>query len=268
MESQEDNQDGNSIWISSSDKKYVLTFADRDYLVLLIEKYCKDISFSEIFNKAFHQNFKYANDVFLYLQREYINCLNKIHNESIETLSKIADPAEIKHYSKLFTLRQLKLEWTYHEALLCLQQNTESKSDFSNPDIQDKLAEILCKLNEKINNMDHKIDKIDKQTEKPQEWETHHLAATWKIKYPALFDAIRKLKEKGKIDYINSKFNFKMDKGCVGLVLYNCGYNDYINAYPYILINEKPCKLITLQNCTKNREPEEWNKILAVIQGK
>jgi len=222
---------------------------------------CKDISFSENFNKAFNQNFRCADDVFRYLQCEYKKYLNLICDEFQETLSKTADPAEINHYSKLFTLRQLKLEWTHYEAQLFLQQNTESKSDSSNPDIQDKLAEELCKIREKL-------DKIDKQTEKPQEWETHHLAATWKIKYPALFDAIRKLKEKGKIDYINSKFNFKMDKGCVGLVLYNCGYNDYINAYPYILINEKPCKLITLRNCTKNPEPEEWEAILAVIQAK
>ena len=259
MESQEDTQDGNSIWLSSADKKYILTYADRDYLLALIEKYCKDINFSENFNKAFNQNFSHADDVSIYLQGEYKKYLNLICDEFQETLSKTADPAEINHYSKLFTLLQLKLEWTHYEALLCLLQNTKSKTASSNSDIQDKYAEILCKIMEKL-------VKIDKQTEKPQEWETHHLAATWKAEYPALFNAIRILKEKGKVDYIDSKFNFKMDKGCVGLVLSKCFYTAYKAALPYILIKGKKCKLTTLQNCTKNPEPKEWKDIWAIIQ--
>jgi len=168
MESQENNQDGNSIWISSADKKYILTYADRDYLLSLIEKHCKNISFSENFNKAFRQDFKYMENVLIYLDREYKNYLNLICDEFQEMLSIIVDPTEIKHYSKLFSLRRLKLEWTHYEALLLLQQNTESKSDFSIRDFQENKAEYFYKIREQLIKMDHTLDKIDKQTEKPQ----------------------------------------------------------------------------------------------------
>jgi len=151
----------------------------------------------------------------------------------------------------------------------------QHKQDREQIELQKQEIDLLKKTLESLGilpSIDANTAKIAENTEKLQAWETHHLAATWKKEYPVLFAAISKLINIGYIEYFDSKFNFKMKKGCVGLVLNKCGYTDYKIAYPYILIDKEPAQLSTLQNCTKNAPPEQWEeiweKIRAAIQAK
>jgi len=250
------------------------------FITAALHRYAREYKCNENFEKVFKKGYKYDIEALNDLEQVHTEYLYALFDEFEKTLktctgelfgADFGDHVEndiIKRHNTVFFWKRFKLRLTFRDYVEMLAQCTVKNDNSNIADIKNSTDEKLNEILAEINNVNLRLDKIDKQTEKQQEWETHHLAVTWKAKYQVLFNAIRKLKEKGKVDYINSKFNFKMKKGCVGLVLYNCGYNDYINAYPYILINEEPAELITLQNCTKNPEPKEWKKIQAIIQEK
>jgi hypothetical protein len=163
MENTENNQDGESVWISSADKKYVLTFDDKALLENLLNVYCRDISFEKNFGKAFEKGYKYMENVFADLQQVYIDCLHGIISEFEETLAactnKLFNPEGfvdsdiIDRHSQVFRVRQYKLTYTQHKYLELLLKSTVSNSDSSMQNFQDKQAEEYSKMLSQMENM-------------------------------------------------------------------------------------------------------------------
>jgi len=95
--------------------------------------------------------------------------------------------------------------------------------------------------------------------------DNHVLMKILKHEYPNAYTAVKNGIEAGIIEFKNSYFNFKCDKGCVGLIFYgsNCTVWKTINRY--ILINNEEPKADTLKNCTKNTPPNEWESIKQIF---
>jgi len=95
--------------------------------------------------------------------------------------------------------------------------------------------------------------------------DNHVFMKMLKDEYPNAYTVVKIGIEAGIIEFKNSYFNFKCDKGCVGLIFYKAGCNVWKTIGRYILIdNEKPAEN-TLKNCTKNTEPKEWERIKTIL---
>ncbi|MCL2273181.1 MAG: hypothetical protein FWC19_10315 [Treponema sp.] len=83
--------------------------------------------------------------------------------------------------------------------------------------------------------------------------------------YPHAYSAVINGIRSGIIQYKNTFFNFKCDKGCVGLIFHEAGCSEWKTLNRFILINNEAPKADTLKNCTKNRAPNEWERIKPIF---
>jgi len=86
-----------------------------------------------------------------------------------------------------------------------------------------------------------------------------------KNEYPTAYTAVKNGITAGIIEYKNTRFNFKCDKGCVGLVFSEAGCTEYKKIRRYILINGEEPAENTLKNCKKNVQPKEWERIKTIF---
>jgi hypothetical protein len=100
--------------------------------------------------------------------------------------------------------------------------------------------------------------------------ENHYLMHVLKNEAPLGYKAMQNALKCGLVvfDHAKNAFNFCMDKGCVGLIFADAGYTEYKTIARYILLNGKPCKLITLQNAVKNTPPKSWQGIEKILYAK
>ena len=95
--------------------------------------------------------------------------------------------------------------------------------------------------------------------------ENHYFMQILKNDYPEAHTAVKNGIKAGIIDFKDNRFNFKCDRGCVGLVFSETGYTDYKQINRFILINEERPAPSTLINSTKNTPPSEWGRIKKVF---
>jgi len=81
------------------------------------------------------------------------------------------------------------------------------------------------------------------------------------------FECMKKAIQNGLVEYKNNYFNFKCDKGCVGLFFSEAGYTDYKRASQHILINDEQCNAQTLSNGVKQGKTKGWDNISKIIFG-
>jgi hypothetical protein len=136
-------------------------------------------------------------------------------------------------------------------------------------DNQEKEDKILYRLNSIDEHIVQGNEKIEAATNKQpdqndpieNEVDNHAFIKILKEEHPVAYTAIKNGLGSGLIEYKNKRFNFKCDKGCVGLVFWKSGYTAYKQIVRYILINGEEPKEITLRNCTSNSPPNEWESI-------
>jgi len=97
--------------------------------------------------------------------------------------------------------------------------------------------------------------------------EQHYFLQILKNDAKQAFEVMKNAIQKGLVEYKDNYFNFKCDKGCVGLFFAEAGYTDYKRISQHIRINGEKCDLITLQNAKKNTPPHEWQEIKRIIFG-
>jgi hypothetical protein len=158
-----------AVWISSTDKKSVLSYADKDRLDSFFEKHCPDIGFVNEYEKVIKNNYKdiveFQND----LNNVYIGFLNKIIKIFLDALyaytkkniGKI-DHEMIENLSLVFTVRHLYLNYTNQKYLKMLMGIAEGKIKSIEPAILKKQHDELVKGIKEILDC---VKKIDKQTE-------------------------------------------------------------------------------------------------------
>lgn len=98
-------------------------------------------------------------------------------------------------------------------------------------------------------------------------YEEHYFMQTLKHDAKQAFEVMKKAIQKGLVEYKDNYFNFKCNKGCVGLIFAETGYTDYKRISQHILINGEKCDLITLQNTKKNAPPKEWSNMSKILFG-
>jgi len=162
-------QNGETVWIASSDKKYILTYSDKELMESLFSSYCRDISFEEGFEKAFEKECMesvlnelnqvyscYLEDIIASFQNTLEVCTDKLINTEGSVSCDVID-----YHSKILTVKQYKLTYTKYKCLIKLLKNTKFKDDSTLQDFQDKTAHAFSEILSWLK-------KIDKQTEHEQ----------------------------------------------------------------------------------------------------
>jgi hypothetical protein len=95
--------------------------------------------------------------------------------------------------------------------------------------------------------------------------DNHYFMRILKAEHPIAYSAVRNGRAAGIIEYKDGYFNFKCDKGCVGLIFNKAGYTEYKQIGRFILINGEEPGENTLKNCTSNAAPGEWETIEPIL---
>jgi hypothetical protein len=125
---------------------------------------------------------------------------------------------------------------------------------------RDKIAG-LCQESREITECYEKY-KAEIEGRQTPAYEEQYFMMILKNEAPEAYKVMKECLKKGLVEYIDSGyFNFKCNKGCVGLLLAKAGYTEWKRIISFILINGEKCELVTLQNSTKNTPPKEWKEI-------
>ena len=108
------------------------------------------------------------------------------------------------------------------------------------------------------------LEKVKVNTE-TEEIDNHYFMQIMKNDFPLAYEAMKNGIATGIIDFKNNLFNFRCDKGCVGIIFNEAGYTDYKQINRYILINGEIPADSTLRNNTKNTPPKEWEKLKIIF---
>jgi len=163
---------------------------------------------------------------------------------------------------------QKKIDWaTELKKLFENEPILDKKSWYdvkSGTEIIDSLISYLQAFLEKLENA------ASEAAEKPQkkgnntievDADNHIFMQTMKNYFPVAYTTIKKCFNNGLLEYQDGYFNFKCEKGCVGLIFFKAGYTEYKNINPHIKINGKSPSKSTLKNGIKNSPPKSWEKI-------
>ena len=96
-------------------------------------------------------------------------------------------------------------------------------------------------------------------------WKKHYLALSWKENNITLYHVMEKARGAEIFSYDDGYFNFKCEKGCVGLIFSEAGYTDYKSIFPHIKINGQLPATSTLGNAIKNSPPNSWEGIRKIL---
>ncbi|MCL1812976.1 MAG: hypothetical protein FWG29_05590 [Treponema sp.] len=138
-------------------------------------------------------------------------------------------------------------------------------------ELRKNLDELFAKFIGIGERQDKKLEKVINKfytycLEKDKKAENHYFMDVLKNDFPIAHNAVKIGLSKGIIEFTDDeKFNFKCDKGCVGLVFKQAGCTDYKMIKRFILMNDKKPADNTLRNCTKNTPPDEWEKLKTVF---
>ena len=166
------NQNGDTIWLSSADKKHVLTFSDKAEIERLMAIHCGNIDFEENFKEACKENNKNTESLLNDVNQVYQNYLNGIMDQFQKTLADYTSGramADAEYINYLSDIKRFKLEATYRQCLLEIYQVAKSASQIN--DFQDSQA----KLNSEI------PDRLKKVHEQALEYEEQVLALLIKM---------------------------------------------------------------------------------------
>jgi hypothetical protein len=130
-----------------------LTKIDKEYIEMLLEKHCSNISFEKYFSSVLEKKYEYTENsliemymVYSSIQTSLIDEYNKILNSSINIglKSRASDLAlqEIEQFSLILNLRLYKLTATFHKYLEILVQNPNFATECSTQEIKNLLIEI------------------------------------------------------------------------------------------------------------------------------
>jgi len=153
------SQNGDAIWLSSADKKYVLTYSDKAEIERLMSIHCGDIDFEENFKKACKTKYKNTgsllNDVHLVYQN-YLNGIMDQYQKALADCTSGKSMVDAEYINYISDIKRFKLEATYRHCLSEIYQVTNS--DFQINDFLDGQAKIFNEILNRVKN-------IEKQTE-------------------------------------------------------------------------------------------------------
>jgi hypothetical protein len=152
------------------------------------------------------------------------------------------------------------------------EQGVSGKLDFDHArraiiEERDKIAEI-CNTQRDIKEQYEKfVREIANIETDISNYEKHYFMIILKMDSNQAFKVMKTAIQKGLVEFKDNYFNFKCDKGCVGLIFAEAGYTDYKRISQHILIHGEKCELITLQNAKKNTPPKEWDSLSKILFG-
>jgi hypothetical protein len=128
----------------------------------------------------------------------------------------------------------------------------------------DNILDILRKIE---GNQSKILSQINKQqdSDNSTDVDNHFLMQMFKKNFPNTYIAMKNGIRAGVIEYKDKIFNFKCDRGCVGLVFSESGCTDYKHINEHILINDKKPAKNTLKNCRTNSPPSEWKNLKKIF---
>jgi hypothetical protein len=138
-------------------------------------------------------------------------------------------------------------------------------------DEKKKLDDLFQEFAGKTERQDNKLEKILNYLEtlcleKEKTVDDQPLMQFLKSEYRTAYTAVKIGIARGIIEFTDdNKFDFKCNRGCVGLFFNEAGCTAYKQIYPHILINGTKPAENTLKNCTKNTPPREWERIRRLI---
>ena len=131
----------------------------------------------------------------------------------------------------------------------------------------ERIADAVEQINEKIPEKQQLMDtdEVITQEKALQDMDNHYLMITLKTDYPHAYSAVKNGIAAGIIEFKGNHFNFKCDKGCVGIIFSEAGCTNYKLIARYILINGEEPAEDTLKNNKKNRPPKEWDRMQLIF---